>query len=86
MFLDDIDVISVDIGLALLGVIQLVMVFVVMYGMNAYGRKPLLLWGKSATVAISQNDKDECHLIRFFWNLTVCHALHRQHLTVCKYI
>lgn len=46
VFLADVDIIDVDVGLALLGVLQLVMAIIVMYTMNPIGRKPLLLYGK----------------------------------------
>lgn len=53
VFLADIAVISVDWGLAILGVLQLVMAVAVMYALNPIGRKPLLYYGKySSTVVL----------------------------------
>lgn len=46
VFLADIDLISVDWGLAMLGVLQLVVAVAVMYALNPIGRKPLLIYGE----------------------------------------
>lgn len=43
----DIDIISVDWGLAILGVLQLVVAIVVIYTIEPVGRKPLLLYGET---------------------------------------
>ncbi|CAM9809308.1 unnamed protein product [Ectocarpus fasciculatus] len=53
VFLADIAVISVDIGLAILGVLQLVMAVAVMYALNPVGRKPLLDYGLAGLMASS---------------------------------
>ena len=44
----DVDIIPVDVGLAVLGILQLVVAIVVIYTMHPVGRKPLLLYGKEA--------------------------------------
>lgn len=47
VFLADIDVVSVDWGLGLLGVLQLLVVLLVMYVIDPIGRKPLLAGGEN---------------------------------------
>ncbi|CAM9802713.1 unnamed protein product [Ectocarpus sp. 8 AP-2014] len=53
VFLADISVISVDWGLAILGVLQLVIAVAVMYALNPIGRKPLLYYGLAGLTASS---------------------------------
>eukprot|EP00752_Nemacystus_decipiens_P018391 g16495.t1 len=53
VFLADINLISVDWGLALLGVSQLVVAVAVMYALNPVGRKPLLIYGLAGLLGSS---------------------------------
>eukprot|EP00903_Cladosiphon_okamuranus_P020012 g18382.t1 len=53
VFLADIDIITVDWGLAMLGVLQLVVAVAVMYALNPVGRKPLLIYGLAGLLGSS---------------------------------
>lgn len=56
VFLNDIGLLAVNWGLALLGILQLVVAFVVMLTVDPVGRKPLLLGGKSTHYVQSLGD------------------------------